>query len=445
MTARPPASGTLRVPVRGGQSACGEPPPITTGLERFAYVGLLAFVVVLYSNIGVLVPALAPLQPAKLIAVAALGALLLGRFARGAALRLAEPQTILVFCLLTLAACSVYGALWPGLAASWLADFAKMAAVYLLIVHVVDRPARFRSVAATVIACSLVPAAAAIRRAVLDIELIEGSRAAWIGLFGDPNELAFSLVLVIPLTVALFDGTRSRLARLGLVGAAVIQVAGVVVTQSRGGLVGLLVVLGFIAWSYRVRAAVPIMVVVVAAIGAVAVSDTLWQRLQFVTSYRPDGAIIGRLEAWHIGWLIFLDRWWLGVGIGNFPLAWPLYAAAPGGKWITAHNAFIQILGELGVLGLIGFVALLATTVIGLRRARLACWVDRPEVASFAKGLGIALWGYLSCSLFLSVAFNWFLYLIVGLSVSVMGMAPKVGRTTPTARWSEDGGLRPWG
>lgn len=421
-------------------------PSSTTGLERFAYLGLLGFVVVLYSNMGVVVPALAPVQPAKLIAIVALLALVLGRLARGAALRLAEPQTILIAGLLTLAAGSVYGALWPGLAAHWLVDFAKMAAVYLLIVHVVDRPARFRPVAATLIACSVVPAVAAIRRAVLGLELVEGSRAAWIGFFEDPNELALSLVLMIPLTVALFDGTRSRPARLKLVIAAVVQTTGVAVTQSRGGLFGLLVVLGLIAWSYKVRAAAPVTVVVAAAIGAALTSDALWQRLDFITSYQPDAAITGRLEAWRVGWMIFLDRWWLGVGIGNFPLAWPLYAAFPSGKWMTAHNAFIQMLGELGIMGLTGFVALLATTVVGLRRARLASRVaGARDIESFAKGLGIALWGYLSCSLFLSVAFNWFLYLIMGLSVSVIAMAPKSATTAPAAPWGRNGRARPWG
>jgi O-antigen ligase len=280
----------------------------------------------------------------------------------------------------------------------------------------------------------------------LGIDLVEGSRAAWVGLFGDPNELAFSLVLLIPLTMALFDGTRSHLARGGLVIAAVIQVTGVVVTQSRGGLVGLLLVVALIAWSYKVRAAALVMVVAVAATVAALMSDALWQRLLFITTNRPDAAIIGRLEAWHVGWLVFLDRWWLGVGIGNFPLAWPLYAASPSGKWITAHNAFIQILGELGIMGLIGFAALLATTVVGLRRARLASSAaGAREIESFAKGLGIALWGYLSCSLFLSVAFNWFLYLILGLSVAVLAMAPRSARTVSASPWSGREGARPWG
>lgn len=416
-----------------------------TGLEQVAYLGLLAFLVVLYSNIAVVVPALAPLQPAKIIALLALGALVAGRLARDAGLRLDDPQTILVFGLAILAAASVYGALWPGLAIEWGLDFLKMIAVYLLIVHVVHDPARFRRVAATLVVCSLVPALLTIRRAVTGVSLVEGSRAAWVGFFGDPNELAYSLVILVPLTVTLLALTRSRAARAALAFAGVIQVAAVVATQSRGGLLGLIVVVWLIMWRYKTRADVLVAAGVLALLAAVLASEALWNRLERVATYQLDGAITGRLEAWRIGWSIFVDRWGWGVGIGNFPLAWPLYADTPTGKWITAHNAFIQILGELGVAGLLAFVALLAATVIGLRRTRrAAAQAGAAELESCAAGLEIALWGYLTCSMLLSVAFNWFFYLILGLSVAVIAMAPRAG-DPPLCLSNIVGRARPWG
>lgn len=416
----------------------------STGLERFAALGLLLFLAALYSNVAILLPALAPFQPAKLIAVVALLALVAGRLARGApAVRLDATQTRLVLALVFLAAASTFGALWPGLAAGWAVDFLKMAAVYLLIVHVVDRPTRLRLVAATLMCCSLMPAAAAIWRAVQGIGLVEGTRAAWVGLFEDPNELAYSLVIVLPLTVALYDVARSHRGRAACATAGVIQVAAVVATQSRGGLLGLLVVLAMIMWRYRVRTGLVVAVGLMAAVGLAFASDSLWRRLELVTTYDQDASITGRLQAWRVGWMIFLDRWWLGVGIGNFPLAWPLYAESPGGKWITAHNAFIQVLGELGAAGFAAFVALLATTAVGLKRARRAARdaADR-DLESFASALGIALWGYIACGMVLSVAFSWFFYLLLGLSVSVIVMASPMKRALSA---NGHGRTRPWG
>lgn len=439
-----PRAGTLVMSASAPASRGAGVTP-TTGLERLAYGGLLAFVVLLYSNIGVVVPALAPLQPAKLVAFIALAALVVGRLARGAALRLDAPQTMLVFGLLLLAAGSVYGALWPGLGLKSLTDFAKMGAVYLLIVHVVDRPERFRGVAGTIIVCSLVPATATLWRAALGINLVDRNRAAWVGLFEDPNELAYSLVILVPLTMTLFDTARSPRARVGFAIAAVIQAAAVVATQSRGGVLGLVVVLGLLLWSYRIRGGVLAIVALVAAIGFAFAADTFWQRVEVVATYQQDDAITRRIQAWGVGLDIFLNRPMLGVGIGNFSLAWPLYADLPGGKWLTAHNAFIQILGEIGFLGLIGFVALLAVTLIGLRRTRRwASRVGARESESFAKGLGIALWGYVSCAMLLSVAFNWFLYVIVALSVAVIGMARTETEDTPTAV-AGGGRVRSWG
>jgi O-antigen ligase len=438
-------NGTILMSASAAASRGAGAPPTTSGLERLAYGGLLAFVVLLYSNIGVVVPALAPLQLTKLVAFVALAALVIGRVSRGAALRLDAPQTILVFGLLVLAACSVYGALWPGLALKSLMDFAKMGAVYLLIVHVVDRPERFRRVAGTIIVCSLVPAMATLWRAALGISLVDGHRAAWVGLFEDPNELAYSLVILVPLAMTLFDTARSRRARVVYAIAAVIQVAAVVATQSRGGVLGLVVVLGLLLWSYRIRGGVLAIVVLVAVVGFAFAADTFWQRVEVVATYQQDDAITSRIQAWRVGVDIFLNRPMLGVGIGNFALAWPLYADSPGGKWLTAHNAFIQILGELGIMGLIGFAMLLAVTLIGLRRTRRqATRVGARERESFAKGLGIALWGYASCAMLLSVAFNWFFYLIVALSVAVIGMARTETENAPTgAAWG--GRARSWG
>ncbi len=438
-------AGTIVMSARAAASRGAGAPPTTNGLERLAYGGLLAFVVLLYSNIGVVVPALAPLQPAKLVAVVALAALVVGRLARGAALRLDAPQTMLVLGLLLLAAGSVYGALWQGLAFKSLMDFAKMGAVYLLIIHVVDRPERFRGVAGTIIVCSLVPAMATLWRAALGINLVDRNRAAWVGLFEDPNELAYSLVILVPLTMTLFDTARSRRARAGFAIAAVIQAAAVVATQSRGGVLGLVVVLGLLLWSYRIRGGVLAIVVLVAAIGFMFAADTFWQRVEVVATYQQDDAITSRIQAWRVGLEIFLNRPLLGVGIGNFSLAWPLYADSPGGKWLTAHNAFIQILGELGFMGLIGFATLLAVTLIGLRRTRRrANRAGARESESFAKGLGIALWGYASCAMLLSVAFNWFLYLIVALSVAVIGMARTETEDATTAVGGR-GRVRSWG
>src|SRR5439155_6596951 len=58
-------------------------------------------------------------------------------------------------------------------------------------------------------------------------------------LAGNPNDLALTLDILIPLSVALALTSASAWRRAGAAGAAVLSVAAVVVTFSRGGFLGL--------------------------------------------------------------------------------------------------------------------------------------------------------------------------------------------------------------
>ncbi len=64
-------------------------------------------------------------------------------------------------------------------------------------------------------------------------------------------------------------------------------------------------------------------------------------------------SILERLAHWQAGIQMFADHPWLGIGIGNFGVAYAAYALP---HWYDplghAHNIFINILAETGVLGL---------------------------------------------------------------------------------------------
>ena len=67
------------------------------------------------------------------------------------------------------------------------------------------------------------------------------------GIFGNPNDLATSLDLLIPLAVAL-GLTRRGLARAAYFACAAILAMGVVITFSRGGFLGLVAMAGMLLW-----------------------------------------------------------------------------------------------------------------------------------------------------------------------------------------------------
>jgi len=85
-------------------------------------------------------------------------------------------------------------------------------------------------------------------------------------------------------------------------------------------------------------------------------------------------AVLERMAHWMAAADMFTDHPWLGVGIGNYPVAYPQYAI---GRWRDplghAHNYYLNIAAEAGLLGLSTFLVLIAACFrFGLRATRRA-------------------------------------------------------------------------
>ncbi|GAC1358565.1 MAG: hypothetical protein NVS2B12_00540 [Ktedonobacteraceae bacterium] len=205
--------------------------------------------------------------------------------------------------------------------------------------------------------------------------------------FGQPNPYAGYLNMTLMITLALSLLGRSVTTRF-LAALTTLILAGVeVLTQSKGGLLALLVstlfiiavgfphirrlmaVLGvallafveaFLAGKIPARFYQPLLV----KLGVVGIS---------FTSPSPDNyANSERVAHWFAGIRMFLDHPFLGVGIGNYEPVYPPYA--PGIFVIPlghAHNYFINIAAEAGLLGLLTFTLFIgATFVMGSKTVR---------------------------------------------------------------------------
>lgn len=87
-------------------------------------------------------------------------------------------------------------------------------------------------------------------------------------------------------------------------------------------------------------------------------------------------AVIERVAHWLAAVRMFSDHPWLGVGIGNYPVAYPQYAV---GRWRDplghAHNYYLNIAAEAGIIGLSAYLLLLG-----------ACFVQAWRVIQRAGG-----------------------------------------------------------
>ncbi|MDQ3875790.1 MAG: O-antigen ligase family protein, partial [Actinomycetota bacterium] len=138
----------------------------------------------------------------------------------------------------------------------------------------------------------------------------------------------------------------------------------------------------------------------------------------------------GRATEMRAALLVFLDHPALGVGPDGFPLFYEEYAQRAGGYVHTrdratgevpqraAHNFLLGIAAELGIAGVVAFVAIILATVRALLRAR-RCWLnERPDLEALATGMLVALGGYLAAGLFLSLAYERYFWLLMGLAAA---------------------------
>jgi O-antigen ligase len=378
-----------------------------------SYWLLLAFLFLLYANLPLLIPSLDALRPAKVVAGLALVTLLAERAMARKSIELAYPEGLLLLAFLGAAAISSLTALWPRLAIESVSDLAKMTVVFFFIVNCASTERRLRGVMWTIVIGGLLPAAGALRN-YLQGNLVEG-RAAWIGTFANPNELSYSLVILLPLAAFLASGL-GLLPRLALLGIALIYVAGILVSFSRGGLLGLVAVVGLCVWKKRSIVLKGLLVLLV--VGGMVFAGRFWSRGEDFQNLKSDVSFQQRLATSKAGFSMFADHPLLGVGLGCSVVAWPLYA--PAGLYtrgaLVTHNTFIQAMSETGVIGFAAFVLFVGFGLHHVRKqARQAA---QPGLAHLSTGIEIAIWGFLVCGMSGGYVLTWFPYILVGLAVA---------------------------
>lgn len=384
--------------------------PRTTSIS-IAYWLLIGFLILLYSNLAVLKPAIEIIHPAKLVAGAALGMLLVEMVLARKSFEVVWPEGFLLLAFLGAAALSTLTALWARGAAEAVLDLLKFTIIYFFIVNCLTTERRIRGVMWTMVAGGFFPAVGVLNN-YLHGNLAEG-RTAWVGIFGNPNDLAYSLVVLVPIAAFLVAGRR-LLPRLMVLGISFLFIAAIFVTFSRGGLIGLAVVIGLYTWRKKNIVLQGLMVVLVFA--GLSFAGRLWTRSETFSNLNGDLSFHQRLATSEAGLAMFADHPLLGVGLGCSEIAWPLYA--PPDLYtrtsLVTHNTFIQPLSETGILGFIPFILFLAWGLYDARKVRLEA--STADLGNLGTGLEIALWGFVVCGLSGGYALSWFPYILVALA-----------------------------
>src|SRR3954447_4015251 len=250
---------------------------------------------------------------------------------------------------------------------------------------------------------------------------------------GDPNYLAAGLVPAIVIAIALMSRYRHPIGRIALMFGIAIMMAGLVATESRGGVVAAFAAgVAALVILKRHRAQVLAGLVVIATVAGLwfAAFPSAWQR---VTEFNGGGT--GRTDLWRVALRVNGAHPINGVGLGNFEAEAKLFVRRPGQLTFVrlivdsphvAHNTYLQILAENGIIGLllwgsavIAFLAATRRAAKALERARL------PDLAMLARALMVAQIAMLVALFFITDGYDKRLWLLLALGPVLLGIASR--------------------
>jgi probable O-glycosylation ligase (exosortase A-associated) len=323
----------------------------------------------------------------------------------------------------------------PGLALTyWIDSYSKIVLMAFAIGWMVGSPAQLKQIlrAMTLVGAGI--AGVAIFNSLNGIGMVEGTRVtinrAEGSALGDPNDLAMVLLFPIGFAVSLLVARTARPWERVLGGLALpVLVWGLLATQSRGGLLGVMAVIGVFAWN-RVRNKALLLVGGGVAGVALFIAAGIGERSVVQEGGgvgEIDASAEGRLHAWEAAINMAIARPLTGVGIDNFVENFYFYTPHWGGMAKAVHSTWFQALGESGFVGFGLFVALVALTALsGLSTWRRLGGVGRPEAEALRDGVEAvlaALAGFCVAGTFLTQAFTWPFYILLAFLVAGRRMA----------------------
>jgi O-antigen ligase len=370
-------------------------PPVWTELWTFPFVCLLLFTFVVVSERGS-------------FAWVFICLCLLGIIARSRGIRFPAPlvwaAAFTAWSLLT-----AITALDPSLALTDALETVKSALIMFAVINLLRTEAQLRAFLLVVLFAFMIYP---VRGALLNY--IHGytwfGRALWNHMYQNPNYLAGVglLLLGVALSLATMASDKERpLVRRGAWVCIAFIMTVILLTQSRGAFIGLVIGLGIpsLGILMRQRSGARVVYVVLVLIVAIAlVPHKVWHRyagLEKLTSTSTliqadaDGSAAQRYQIQKVALRVLLDHPIVGVGLGCYPEANALYAPDLGAR--DAHNTYFNLAAEVGFPGLFLWFGFMVSVMRFARRCRRSpqavplaiqsVWIERGVVCFLVAGI----------------------------------------------------------
>jgi O-antigen ligase len=392
--------------------------------HALTYAALFLFTIILYARPAEFYPSPLTASIALIVGLLTLAIFFPAQLAVEGTLS-ARPREVnlsLLFCLTGLL--SIPLAINPS--AAWLefsGTFIRCIAIFIVLVNVVRTERRLKGLLLLAIAVSCWLSLGALNDYRLGLLTVEGYRVAGVGkgIFGNSNDMAFHLVTIMPIAIALIFTARGFVRKVVFAVSVALMMGAIVVTYSRGAFLGGLVALGFLGWKLGRSNRLTIFVlgtVVILLFLAMAPGNYSIRMLSIlVPSLDPVGSSGARqgelLRSLHVA----IRHPVFGIGMGN-------YSSEMSYTGLVTHNAYTQVASEMGIAALAIYTMFVVTPLKRLGQIARETLTAHPSSYYYylAVGLQASLLAYLVSSFFASVAYLWYVYYLVAYAVCLRRM-----------------------
>lgn len=169
--------------------------------------------------------------------------------------------------------------------------------------------------------------------------------------FDNPNVLAEYLIMVAPISIALFLNSRKLHKKLIFLLTTFILVAGLALTYSRGGWLGF--IFGILLFIILVEKRLLLIFIPLGLLALPFFPSTILTRIKSIMDF-GDSSNTSRFGIWLVTINIIKDNWISGIGLGSNPFR-NAYRHYTKGSFVYyhAHNTYLQTAAEMGVPGLV--------------------------------------------------------------------------------------------
>ena len=383
---------------------------------RMAFFWLSAFFVVYCARPEDWIPGLKLLPLAKITAILAMWGLFtsLGRSKRTFKDLPKEARL-----LLTMIGLLYFGAflspVWKGGAVTRTIDFSKIYVAWVLVFLLVTTFDRLRRI----ISIQVISVIAVCAAALLKGHSTPRLNGVLGGIYANPNDLAFAIVLSMPFVLAFMITARNAVIKALWLCGMLVMVIAIFMTASRGGFVDLVICGSVTLYYFAIKGKRYYLIVATVLIG-VAVMATVGGKL-----YDRFAALSGNSTTDQSAYGSYEDRKYLmlraldaiehypifGIGARNFPT----YSLI----WRDVHMTYLQICAEGGIAAMILYIMFFWRAFKNLITLRHMKNLD-PDIVLFVGALQSSLVGFVVGACFAPEAYQFFPYFAVAFTATLL-------------------------